>query len=1654
MHMGLSVDESEVNSGNLIRKRAISLFTYLRELAKLKTKVTRDFSAYDEVVWFHDVPDYKGCFSILSSQETDKTQDGIWLEVKKMAEPKRPSIPVSCLKWVDDNYKSDPLIEPQLRYEISTTNPDQDSGLNANQNDTTSTGRFERLADHPEISTEWQNYMRDSWLPWSEVYQNWKAADRLYFNLFSIHQQLKKLGERYELVLGLGLLTWETENNQLIRRHIVVGDAYLTFDADRAKFELQGAPEGVKLHFETEMIDPSQLPPLEEQKNAETLLSAIQESPWNKEEIDKVLRSWVHSVSPDGVYSDLLIPPEKSSKTPTVTFAPAIILRQRTQRSQIQCFNKIIEQIKGGGDVPSGVGLLCEISESISNVDEKPKQGEQVVDSTLYLPLAINEEQVQIFHQSRSRKGILVQGPPGTGKSHTIANLICHLLALGKRVLVTSQTPRALRVLKEKMPPELAALCVTLLGNDQAARQELEASVHGINQKYSEWDPLKSQNAITALESHLFQIKKSIADKKRLLREQREIETYRHEVAFGAYKGTAQQIACRVKDEESRFSWLDDDIEETSPCPLSNTEFMDLIHLYRDFSDDYCSELRKELVSRDCIPDVSNFVKMVDDEKAAKQNLELHSSRQSSLRFHILQQTTEEDIRALHKSVSDLHAAVGSIEYRFVWTSTAVSDILSGNDTMWKGLSDFMRGHLSGLLEKAADVQRLAVRLPDMDHKKLQIDAQDLMEHLAAGGKLGWWFIAPRVVKRTRYIGKQVYIDGQPCVTPEKLKLLVTYLEVLDKTELLWSALKGKDNKEEGSILVQVGRLQERFESLKEILGLENYRSIARGCVKAIEGLAEPQWSKIEELEEMVCDIQAAESEHALRRARAAIEDSIQKVRIVQSSPRAHSLNQEFLTALAGRDAKSLAQCLERLGLLEKDHEALLKRDKLRERLSKAAPKVWNQLQSTFANNIWDQRAGSFEAAWAWKQTDKWLIRFRNEHNEIKLETELKQLSENERKTIAELATAKAWDNCMRSLTEYRRKNLIAWATTMKRIGKGTGKRAPMYRKQAQEYMDNCKGAIPAWIMPLYRVFETVNPEPEAFDVVIIDEASQTGPEGLVIQYLAKQCIVVGDADQISPEAVGINQSEVDTLIDRYLEDVPFKYLYGPEISLFAHADIRFGGRIVLREHFRCMPEIIQFSNQLCYTASPLKPLRQYPPKRLEPIIVKHVKNGFREGPAGNALNHPEADELVETIAKMCSLKEYADKTMGVISLQGEAQAKYIENKLLIRLNPADLEKRRIVCGDAYAFQGDERDVIFLSMVAAPNERIGALVRESDKRRFNVAASRAKDQLVLFHTATLSDLHPDCMRYKLLEYCQNPLSLGQVEGINLNKLRELARAPDRRPGTQLQPFESWFEVDICIAIADRGFRVIPQYRVAGYRIDLVVEGTKSQLAVECDGDEWHGIEAYERDVARQRILERCGWRFFRIKGYEYYRNLNGSLEPLWKTLREMGIEPLHTAGFDKGELPQRQQQTEAVQSLASEYQSIATLEPTDTAFVKEEQPAAITAPPDDVAKLLPAQKAQPIGVRRMVPELKIHNYSSNFFFKLARVAKEKKKLAPWERSLVFKIGMWRTRGWQISEKMERQALRIIQDAEQCGILKIIQDELKSEQRDVPDVGDD
>ena len=157
--------------------------------------------------------------------------------------------------------------------------------------------------------------------------------------------------------------------------------------------------------------------------------------------------------------------------------------------------------------------------------------------------------------------------------------------------------------------------------------------------------------------------------------------------------------------------------------------------------------------------------------------------------------------------------------------------------------------------------------------------------------------------------------------------------------------------------------------------------------------------------------------------------------------------------------------------------------------------------------------------------------------------------------------------------------------------------------------MEQCRSAVPVWIMPLARVIESYDLSHAPFDVVIIDEASQSDVTALIALYLGKQVLVVGDHEQVSPDAVGQRLVAVDQLIEQYLENIPGKHLYDGQTSIYDLARMSFAATNCLLEHFRCVPEIIQFSNHLSY-AGALKPLREASDVRIKPAVAAYRVHG------------------------------------------------------------------------------------------------------------------------------------------------------------------------------------------------------------------------------------------------------------------------------------------------------------------------------------------------------------------------------------------------------------------------------------------------------------
>ena len=209
------------------------------------------------------------------------------------------------------------------------------------------------------------------------------------------------------------------------------------------------------------------------------------------------------------------------------------------------------------------------------------------------------------------------------------------------------------------------------------------------------------------------------------------------------------------------------------------------------------------------------------------------------------------------------------------------------------------------------------------------------------------------------------------------------------------------------------------------------------------------------------------------------------------------------------------------------------------------------------------------------------------------------------------------------------------------------------------------------------------------------------------------------------------------------------------------------------------------------------------------------------------------------------------------------------------RCDAAELLRRKFKCGEAPTFQGSERDIMFLSMVA-DNKNCHALSGLIYDQRFNVAASRARDRMYLVRSVKTSDLSNLDLRLTLLNHYSKPMVTDKEEAEVL-----------------IDQCESGFEREVFTNLASRGYRIIPQVKTGAYRIDMVVEGAgDNRLAIELDGDEYHGPDRWPHDMNRQRVLERAGWVFWRCFASTWSLHKNDVLQELLARLTAMGIEPM------------------------------------------------------------------------------------------------------------------------------------------------------------------
>lgn len=1328
---------------------------------------------------------------------------------------------------------------------------------------------IEYFPDDPTRVSEF-NRWRSQWNDWATAETPVRRAMGVYERLYDLRGKLALQSEQVELILGDGRLRWNRPDGA-IDHPVLLQRVELVFDTDLNEFRLLDADRPPELYGP--VLGGTGGVVADQMQRLRADLQRVGYHPLAGPPTTAFLKQIAALLGPRASFVDGR-PALAASSDAVLGRDPVLMLRVRPP-GFAGAFDRVLINLEEQATLPPA------LTRALGVEYPSPPDGEVQTTTPWTEPLDVllskpaNKEQVQIARVLERKRTVLVQGPPGTGKSHTIANLIGHLVAQGKRVLVTSHTTKALRVLRDHIVEPLRPLCVSVLENDLEGRAQLEQAVRGIQSRLT----TSSEDALVEEVADLAQRRLELT--KRIDAVVEDLKTVRlaeyRSIAFGGEAVEPWFAAEWVGLSADTHGWIPGHVEPGGPLPVGREGLASLYALSGQLT------RAEELEITGGIPDIDDLMDAEDFAEALQQAA--FAEPPLLARFWD-REATEDALADLERLDSAVRAMVSEFEALAPWQKAVVAEGHGGGSSaqMWVEFSALVQNaHTLWEASKPVLLKDSVDVVPSGSAEVLRQSISSIRTHLAGGGSLGTFTLLFR--PRWKAVVREARVNGAPPATASHFKAIATHLEL---------------ERSRGSVAA-------RWRRQAEPSGLPQWDVIPKppepvlhqyaAQFRALVDWWETRWSALHEAAVAVGlrweGIRAAavatgppqlpfEQDLSLLRGQfqAVVAGRLAAVRQVTALRRlgenetllkqySGEIAAALLDAVIAKDPAAYTINLGRLRSVLGKHTLFNRRADLLSRLRPAAGSWAEAVEARSGVHGKDVLPGDPAEAWKWAQLNQELAR-RKGLDEEELTSRLARLQEDLRLATAALIDRKAWLGQLRRVGLAAQQALNGWAQLQRKIGKGTGKRAPALQAQARKLLSEAQDAVPVWIMPLARVAESVNPTRGRFDVVIIDEASQCDVNGLLTWYLADQVVVVGDNKQVSPMAVGQKLEPVQDLIDQHLQDIPGQQLYDGTLSLYDLAEQSFGGTIGLREHFRCMPDIIEFSNELSYNFE-IEPLRN-PYAAPRPHILEYVVQGAsRDGKT----NPDEARSIAGLIYAMVRAPEYSGKTFGAISLLGDEQAHIIWEATAQLVEPAELERRRFVAGNSAQFQGDERDIMLLSLVDSPRD--GPLpMRQEEylKQRYNVAASRARDQLWVVHSLDPGvDLKPGDLRRQLIEYVRSPGARGIAAS------RAMSRA------------ESPFEQAVIKRLVAAGFGVVSQVKVGSYRIDMVVSGTGGQVAIECDGARFHPPEKIPEDLERQAILERCGWRFLRIRSTKFFADPDTTIAGVIEGLREFGVEP-------------------------------------------------------------------------------------------------------------------------------------------------------------------
>ena len=1453
------------------RGNIIALYQYIAEVVKSIKTEKKDIHNEEWCYFLEDLPKYSGITLNYLDNKNNLANQKI-LQVEKLPFLEPLAIDKELLEWISGDwtdYKS-PI---KLLSEKITKENDASKVVNISKKE-------KEILD---------KLLKDRKL-WVEEQKKIEVVRNLFDTLYNKYLVLDRDSDSLELVVANGLVKVPNED---ICYPILLKKVNFSIDTEKNIISITDASDNdfitqeLYLNFlaEVENINLDKVFYLED-KIVENNIHPISKN----DTIKDFFREFIHNLNPRAQFIEDLDKKNKESVI-TIEWKPILFIRKKDD-GKVEAINNIIKDIENGGEIPEY------LSELVGVIGSDKRAVEPIPD--ILFTKETNNEQIEIIKSLYSHRAVVVQGPPGTGKTHTIANLLGHFLAEGKNVLITSQTKKALDVLKEKIPTDIQDLCISMLDDDSS---DLGNSVESISEKLGYLNLENLKNEYEEIENQRNELKEDIKNIKRKIFNIKYQES--HPIIYNNESITLREAGEFLRKNQRELDRIPGIVSSGVTCPINNEN---LAFLKSGYKKSVSREEEKEIeLGLNKVSDfwtLEEFKEMLENKKEIMSRLDLLLKNK---KYHINDNLFYVDDKMLidldkFKNYSGIDKIIPedlkSIEDWKKDVCIAGTEN-SGDRKIWlEFIKDIRR------LYDLTNMTKDQLFKKEVVYKDIDVStAKKLIIGLKKGIERPGFFFKHRLRKARKQISDKVTINNRILETLYDCNVALEYttlIELKENTKNTWnilmtgnSLLENSNNK---NLYKQLYSYADQMEYLlnwydrekKTFLHKIENAGFEKLNINKTEGNpiyvdeVNQIFDFIPSLEELIAIGKIALEYREVDTKRSEYLVKIENI-IKENSP----LGREIKNAILNENTDKYSETLEKLRVLS-EKEVLYKKYKDLLHNVKAVANSWGE---ELENGLFNEKIENIYNVWRYKQISQKLKELA-EKPYFNLQADILEKTEELKKLTIDLVTKKAWYNIIKFLEEKDNlaisQALKGWKQTVQKIGKGTGKNTNIHKKNAKEKMLLCQKVVPAWIMPLNKVFDTLNPVENKFDIVIIDEASQSDISSLILLYMAKKIIIVGDDKQVSPSDVGVNIDKINMFRRKYIKGkVANDDLYGIRASLYSIVSTTFQP-ISLREHFRSVPEIIGYSNKTSYD-NQILPLRDSNSSILKPAIIDYKVNGRRD--EKSKINRVEAETIVSLIEACLAMKEYKNSTFGVISLLGNEQAELIQDLIVKRIPATEIENHKILCGNSASFQGDERDIMFISLVDSSEENkslrlVGEGVEGAIRKRYNVAISRAKDQLWIVHSIDKNNLKEGDLRKELFEYIdslkENVFDKTAIENITASD----------------------FENEVARHLLEKNYTIKQKWRVGSYDIDMVAIYDDKKIAIECDGKTLnHTEEEVIANLEEQEILERCGWKFIRVRASEYFRNPEKAIKDLIIQLDDKGVYPNHKEVYnDKNEL--------------------------------------------------------------------------------------------------------------------------------------------------------